>query len=190
MASVLEQFEKIPVKQRGLILGLLVAMLGVGFFFLVYKPKTDEIKAQQGRLDALIGEVRTLQGIEAKNKEFQRMIADLKGQLDAARQQLPGDKEIPKMLEEIAHFGREAGVEFLSFRPGSEVARDFYNEVPMSLAIRGPFHNIGLFLDKLSHYPRIVSVTNLSMGNPAEKEGYLMLTSTCLATTYRYVEKK
>ena len=60
----------------------------------------------------------------------------------------------------------------------------------MALAIRGPFHNIGLFLDKISHYPRIISVSNLTMGNPVEKEGYLMLTSTCTATTYRYVQAK
>jgi len=28
------------------------------------------------------------------------------------------------------------------------------------------------------------------MGNAQEKEGYLMLTSTCTATTYRYVQAK
>lgn len=189
MAAILEQIEKVPVKQRGLILGVLVILLGAGFYMLLYKPKADEIKAKKGILATLNTEVQDLRIIEAKNKEFKRMIADLKGQLEAARQQLPGEKDIPKMLEEIAHFGREAGVEFISFRPGSEVKQDFYNEVPMSLSIRGPFHNIGLFLDKISHYQRIISVSNLSMGSPSEKEGYLMLTSSCLATTYRYVEQ-
>lgn len=190
MASILEQFEKIPLKQRGLILGLVCALIGVGFYYLVYQPKAVQIQAQQGRLTALTSEVQNLQTIEAKNKEFKRMIAELKLQLDSARQQLPGEREIPILLEQIAHFGREAGVEFISFRPGAEVTRDFYNEVPMALAIRGPFHNIGMFLDKISHYPRIISVLNLTMGNPLEKEGYLMLTSTCTATTYRYVQAK
>jgi type IV pilus assembly protein PilO len=59
----------------------------------------------------------------------------------------------------------------------------------MSLALRGPFHNIGTFLNLLSHYQRIISVSDLAMGTPTEKEGYLMLTSSCLATTYRYVEE-
>lgn len=190
MAAFLEQFEKVPMKQRALVLVLVLTMLGVGYFFLMYKPKAAAITIQQARLAALNGEVQNLLTIEARNKEYQRMITELQGQLDAARQQLPGEKEIPKMLEEIAHFGREAGVEFISFRPGGEVKRDFYNEVPMSLAIRGPFHNIGMFLDKISHYPRIISISNLTMGNPTEKEGYLMLTSSCLATTYRYVEQQ
>jgi type IV pilus assembly protein PilO len=190
MATILEQFEKVPLKQRALLLGLLFALVGVGFYYAVYAPKAERITADQSRLAALSSEVRNLQTIEAKNKEFQRMIGELKGQLEQARQQLPGEREIPILLEQIAHFGKEAGVEFTSFRPSPEIARDFYNEVPMALAFRGPYHNIGLFLDKISHYPRIISILNLTMGSPTEKEGYLMLTSTCTATTYRYVQAK
>jgi len=190
MASVIEQFEKIPLKQRALALGVLLIMIVAGFYYFIYMPKAARIKADRNRLNELSSEVQVLQTIEAKNKEYKRMIADLSGQLDQARLQLPGEREIPVLLEQIARFGKEAGVEFISFRPSTEIQKDFYNEVPMALSIRGPFHNIGLFLDKISHYPRIISVSNLTMGNPVEKEGYLMLTATCTATTYRYVQAK
>lgn len=190
MASMMEQFEKIPLKQRALVLVMLLIMIGAAFFYLVYMPKAAMIKSRQNQLNALSSEVKSLQVIELENKEYKRRIAELSGQLDQARLQLPGEREIPVLLEQIARFGKEAGVEFMSFRPSAEVPKDFYNEVPMGLAIRGPFHNIGLFLDKISHYPRIISVSNLTMGSPAEKEGYLMLTSTCTATTYRYVQAK
>ena len=190
MASVLDQFEKVPLKQRALVLGMLLVMIVVAFYYLVYAPMAAQLKSSKIRLNNLSSEVQVLQTIEAKNKEYKRMITDLSGQLDQARLQLPGEREIPVLLEQIARFGKEAGVEFISFRPSGEVAKDFYNEVPMGLSIRGPFHNIGNFLDKISHYPRIISVSNLTMGNPVEKEGYLMLTSTCTATTYRYVQAK
>ncbi|HEY6001101.1 MAG TPA: type 4a pilus biogenesis protein PilO [bacterium] len=190
MASVLEQFEKVPLKQRGLILLILCALIGAGFWYLLYNPKAAQIAGARSQLATLSSEVQNLQIIEAKNKEFKRMIAELQGQLDQARQQLPGEREIPLLLEQIATFGKEAGIDFTGFRPGAEVPKDFYNEVPMALSIRGPFHNIVTFLDKLGHYPRIISVQNLVMGNAQEKEGYLMLTSTCTATTYRYVQAK
>ncbi len=190
MASIVEQFEKIPLKQRALALVVLLALIGGCFYYFLYMPKAAQIKAGKNRLNTLTSEVQVLQTIEAKNKEYKRMIAELSGQLDQARLQLPGEREIPVLLEQIARFGKEAGVEFKSFRPSPEVKKDFYNEVPMALTISGPFHNIGLFLDKISHYPRIISVSNLSMGNPQVKEGYLMLTSTCTATTYRYVQAK
>jgi type IV pilus assembly protein PilO len=188
--AFLEQVEKIPVKQRLLALAVAVALLGAAYWYLLYDPTAKQIASQRGRLGTLEGEVTTLRAIEAKNREFEQMIKEKRVQLEAARQQLPGEKEIPKLLEEIARFGKEAGIEFISFRPGVEVTKDFYNEVPMSLALRGPYHNVGLFLDKISHYPRIISVSNLAMGTPVEKEGYLMLTATCVATTYRYVESK
>ena len=190
MASVIEQFEKVPLKQRALVLGMLLILIVVGFYYLVYAPKAALIASSRSTLNTLTSEVQVLLTIEAKNKEYKRMIADLSGQLDQARLQLPGEREIPVLLEQIARFGKEAGIEFISFRPSPEIQKDFYNEVPMALAIRGPFHNIGLFLDKISHYPRIISVSNLTMGNPVEKEGYLMLTATCTATTYRYVQAK
>jgi len=190
MASVIEQFEKVPLKQRAIVLGVLLLLIGGGFYYFVYMPKAAKIKSEMNRLNSLSSEVQVLQTIEAKNKEYKRMIAELSSQLDQARLQLPGEREIPVLLEQIARFGKEAGVEFLSFRPAAENQKDFYNEVPMALSIRGPFHNIGLFLDKISHYPRIISVSNLTMSNPVEKEGYLMLTSTCTATTYRYVQAK
>jgi len=190
MASVVEMFDKTPLKQRLLVLVMLLAMVGVGYYYLLYMPMSESIKRERNQLNAITSEVQVLQTIEAKNKQYKRMIAELSAQLDQARLQLPGDREIPVMLEQIARFGKEAGIEFVSFRPSPEVQKDFYNEVPMGLAIRGPFHNIGLFLDKISHYPRIVSISNLTMGNPVEKEGYLMLTSTCTATTYRYVQDK
>lgn len=189
MPSVIDQLEKVPLKQRALALGMLLVMIAVGFFYFVYKPNAKKIRVGREDLATLTSEVQNLQAIEAKNIKFKQMIAELTGQLDQSRQQLPGEREIPLLLEQIAHFGKEAGVEFISFRPAGEIAKDFYNEVPMALAIRGPFHNIGSFLDKISHYPRIISVSNLSLGNPTEKEGYLMLTSSCMATTYRYVQK-
>lgn len=190
MASIVDQFEKTPLKQRLLALVMLLAMIVAGFYYAVYMPNAASINRERNQLNNLTSEVQVLQTIEIKNKEYKRMIAELSAQLDQARLQLPGEREIPVILEQIARFGKEAGVEFISFRPSPEVQKDFYNEVPMALAIRGPFHNIGLFLDKISHYSRIISISNLSMGNPVEKEGYLMLTATCTATTYRYVQDK
>ena len=188
--AILEQFEKVPLRQRALVLGLVVALVGVGFWYFVWQPKTTQIAAAQERFVALDGEVKNLQTIEARNKEFRQRIAELRVQLDAARQQLPGQREIERLLELFAKFGGEVGVEIASFRPQAEASKGFYNEVPMSLALRGPFHNVGLFLDRVSHYPRIISIASLSLGGAAEKEGVMLLNAHSTATTYRYVESK
>lgn len=186
--AVLEQFEKVPLKQRLLVLGLVVGLIGVGFWYLVWQPKSSQIAAAEQNFAKLDGEVKNLRTIEAKNKEFQQRIAELRVQLEAARQQLPGQREIERLLELFSVFGREVGVEISSFRPQSEQSKGFYNEVPMSLALRGPFHSIGLFLDRISHHSRIISIDSLSLGGVADREGAILLNAGCTATTYRYVE--
>jgi len=188
--AVLEQFEKVPVKQRLMVLGIVVALVLAGFWYFVWAPKTKKIRIAQTQYQNLANEVQTLQTIEAQNKEFQQENAELRVQLDAARQQLPGQREIERILELFAGFGHQVGVEIAAFRPQSEISRGFYNEVPMSLSLRGPFHSVALFLDRISHYPRIISVSSLSLGGATEKEGALLLNATCTATTYRYVESK
>jgi len=188
--AVLEQFEKVPIKQRLLVLGLVVALVAAAFWYTVWSPKTKQINIAQTQFQNLDAEVQNLRTIEAKNKEFQERNAELRVQLDAARQQLPGQREIERILELFAGFGHQVGVEIAAFRPQSEQSRGFYNEVPMALSLRGPFHSIGLFLDRISQYPRIISVSSLSLGGGTEKEGALLLNATCTATTYRYVESQ
>ena len=50
---------------------------------------------------------------------------------------------------------------------------------------------MGLFLDALSRLPRIINVSDVTIGNAREDErsGIILLDISALATTYRYVEK-
>ena len=187
--AILDKIEGIPVIQRAGILALVVLLIIGGYWQLSYKKKQIRIKVLQGQLSQLNTELQNLRAIEKKLPEFKSMIVDLQDQLSVARAQLPLEKEIPKLLNDISDFGKKSGMEFISFRPGTERPKGFYTEVPMTLAIKGPFHNLAGFLDEISHYKRIIKVSNLSIGGAVEKEGYVVVRSTAQATTYRYVEQ-
>jgi Tfp pilus assembly protein PilO len=49
---------------------------------------------------------------------------------------------------------------------------------------------LGLFLDAVSKLPRIINVSDITMGNAREDErsGSITLDISALATTYRYIE--
>jgi type IV pilus assembly protein PilO len=187
--AILDKIEGIPAIQRAGILALVVLLIIGGYWQLSYKKKQIRIKVLQGQLSKLNTELQNLRAIEKKLPEFKSMIVDLQDQLSVARAQLPLEKEIPKLLKDISDFGKKSGMEFISFRPGTERPKGFYTEVPMTLAIKGPFHNLAGFLDEISHYKRIIKVSNLSIGGAVEKEGYVVVRSTAQATTYRYVEQ-
>ncbi|MBW2645851.1 MAG: type 4a pilus biogenesis protein PilO [Deltaproteobacteria bacterium] len=181
-------FEKIGALSRVhriLICAATFLLLMVGFYFLIYAPKSEEITR-------LSGEYSRLQGELAKAKEQTRTLARLEKEFKAAeiefkkaRRLLPDKKEISQLLEGVTMAGQSVGLEFLLFKPEQEVVKGFYAEIPVTIKVNGSYHNTALFFDKVSKLPRIVNIFNIKI--KGEKKSY-MLTTSCIAKTYRFIE--
>ena len=102
----------------------------------------------------------------------------------------PKEKEIPRLLTDISAEGQSAGLEFLTFKPLAAVPKDFYSEIPISIKVSGPYHNMGSFLDHVSKLTRIVSVSNVKMSAPKKNEGEMLLDSDCTLITYQFTNKQ
>ena len=76
-------------------------------------------------------------------------------------------------------------MEFLLFKPGKEVSKGFYAEIPVNIEVEGGYHNLAMFFDKVSKLSRIVNVSNIKIQKMKEPG---MLKATCVATTYRFLE--
>jgi type IV pilus assembly protein PilO len=76
-----------------------------------------------------------------------------------------------------------------TFSPGGERIKDFYAEIPVSIKVNGPYHNIGTFLYEVSRLQRIVSAINISLGGPSMQRGEMMLGSGINLITYRFLEE-
>jgi len=70
-------------------------------------------------------------------------------------------------------------------------AEHFYDEVPISVSVTGTFPNIISFFEKIAKLPRIVNISDVTMGDRKEVKGrgYLINTS-CTIKTYMFVDKK
>jgi type IV pilus assembly protein PilO len=167
---------------------VIIALLA-GFYQFVYKKKVEHIRIFEAQLTKLNSELADLRAIKKKLEEFKSMIAELEVQLDEAQRQLPRSKEIPTLLNDISKFGKQAGLEFLSFRPANEAKKGFYAEVPINLVVNGPFHNLAQFIDDIVHYPRIIKISSVSMSAPSDVDGHIVVRATARATTYRYVDE-
>ncbi|MDZ7640436.1 MAG: type 4a pilus biogenesis protein PilO [Desulfurivibrio sp.] len=91
-------------------------------------------------------------------------------------------------MTSISNRGTDSGLEFILFRPQNEVPRDFYAEIPVEIAVNGPYHNVGVFSYWVSKLPRIVTVSNLNMGSPSRGEHQMSLNTTFTLLTYRFIE--
>ena len=101
---------------------------------------------------------------------------------------LPEKQEIPSLLTSISETGRASGLDFHSFIPQGENKQEFYAEIPVNIKMQCSYHDIGVFLDKISKLDRIVTVANLSMGAPKNQNGEMMLNTSFRLITYRFLE--
>ncbi len=67
----------------------------------------------------------------------------------------------------------------------------FYEEIPVQVTVIGHFQNILHFFEKVAKLPRIVNISEITMGDRknVKGRGYL-ITATCTIKTYMFTDKK
>jgi type IV pilus assembly protein PilO len=183
-----DKVSKLKMVHRVLIFaGTVVLLLGL-FIYLIYLPKTGEITEIKSEKDRLDKEIRLA---KRRTKNLKKLEADLtmvEGDLKSAITLLPTTSEIPKLLKSITKLGNDSDLEFLLFSPEKQVSKEFYVEIPVSMEVRGSYHNVATFFDKVGKLDRIVNVVNVNMIPLKAYSTYLK--TTCKAVTYRFKEVK
>ena len=185
-AFVTEKY--VPLDQKikmALPVVIVVALIAV-FYFLVFAPKYKEIGGLETEKFALQADVDKAEKAAQNLKKHKAELAEAEKRFEQISIVLPKSKEIPALLTSISDHGTSAGLDFNSFAPGGETPQEFYAEIPISIKVRGPYHNVGYFLDQVSKLERIVTVKNITMGSPQKEEGEMLLNSSCNLLTYRF----
>jgi type IV pilus assembly protein PilO len=121
--------------------------------------------------------------------EFERELRDLNAELKRAQARLPDQREIADLLSSVAASGRASGLEIVLFRQKPEVYHDFYADVPVEMQMRGTYHDVALFLDRVKRLDRIVNVSDINMKKPRIEGDRMMLDAACTATTFRFLDE-
>lgn len=184
-----EQVLKLPNKQK---IAVLVAVVLIELALLVYFLYLPKQKA----LDELQEKNRTLQAeVEEKSRvvknlpKVQKEYDQLNKELEMALTELPNSKEIPSLLTSITTTGKNAGLDFLVFRPKPEIKKGFYAEVPVDISVHGSYFSVANFFAAVGSLPRIVNITNVDFSDVKSVNNRMMAKVTCLATTFRFLGK-
>lgn len=165
---------------------ILVAM----FYFVFFQSNFEEISRLDGKVNVAKEELKKVRKAASDLPAHKRELEEVLRQFEATSVLLPKSQEIPNLLRSISDLGRESGLDFLSFTPGQEIPRDFYAEIPIDIKIRGPYHNLGSFLDKVSKLERIVTVYNIITDKVDQDGKEIMINSNCRLLTYRFTNVK
>jgi type IV pilus assembly protein PilO len=190
MEKFLESFAKVPLQQKLGAVAALVLLVGIGTYFLSVSDAVTQIEAHDATLEKQEAELLKLQQQAQHRTQFMREVERLKQRLREAEEQLPKQAEIPKVLRDIDYEAKQAGLRVDRFEPQGEQVQGDFAAVPLKMTVRGNYHEIAVFLDRLSKMPRIVNVTDLNMTAPNIENKKIVVASSYTATTYRFLERE
>jgi type IV pilus assembly protein PilO len=163
LASLIEPLANQP-KSTKIALGLIVVVvvLGAGYFFLI-SPAKLRVVDLRARHESLTAEVTQNEAIAANLAKFRAQALALRQRLEAVRERLPVDKEIPQLYRTVSNLAHQSGLSVLLFQPREPQPKEFYAEVPITVNAEVGYHQLGSFFERLARLPRIVTVGDLKL---------------------------
>jgi len=190
MALKLSDLSKLPPKQKLLVTVLISVVVAVGYYYLYYSEASKRVVALQNTLNDKSRTIKEQEVIARNLPSFRLEVTKLEEQLKLLLDQLPNSAELPSLLNNLSELARDSRLDVLKFTPKPEVKKDFYAEIPVSIAVFGNYRNFVLFADKTSHLPRIVNLSDIAFSQPKRGgDGQMQVNVTCAATTFRFLEQ-
>ena len=158
-----------------------------------YQRRAKEVTRLRGEYESVAAELEKARRTVASLPQLEREHAELQRRWIEAQQLLPTDKEMARLLMQITQAGEETGVDFELFKPGAPRPQEFFNENPVEVQVACGYHQLGVFLSRLSNLSRLVNVSQIHIkGHDAKKRETLKtmgredetVTANFLATAY------
>ena len=179
---------KLPwIVQVGVFLAVAVAALG-GFYWYYVQGAQDTIATQQKKLDGMLAEAAKANATARQLKGFQSQVAELSARLDNLRAVLPEEKDVGDLLRRLQTLATQSNLTIRGFKPAPIVQKQTHAEWPIHLELDGTYHNLGLFFDRVSKFPRIINVATVRIKAKDKPQPGSTITASCTATTYVLVE--
>ena len=161
-----KNFNDLPVQVQIAVFVLIAVVLAGAIFYFYALPVEKRRESLQKQVDSLKAENRANQTFKEQRREYLNRIAQLEKQLEVVRSIVPEEPATDDFLRMVFADGRATEVNIRTFIPQALTPNDVYTEMPFDLRLDGTYYGLVSFFDRLTHEPRIVSVSGLSLGPP------------------------
>ncbi len=168
------------------LLVILVATLAGAWWFF-WQDQVDTLAQREASELTLREEWKQKKRQSVNLDEHLQQLAEIDRQFGALLRQLPNRAEMDSLLADINQAGLGRGLLFELFKPGGDVVKEFYAEMPIAVRVIGQYHDLGAFASDVAKMPRIVTLNNLAIERPKPGEPLKM---DATAVTYRYLDEE
>lgn len=184
-----EKFIPLSLRTKAAICLSVVLVLSLLFYFMSYRPYKQQIVTLQQDIQHFENTLKITRQTAENLDTLKKSTSETEKNFQILSALLPDEKEIPQLLKDISALGHSAGLDFDTFKPEQEIHQDFFKKIPVTIKVRGSYHNLGYFFDQISKLARIVSVTNVRMSSPETKTDEILLQSDCRLLTYQFLSE-
>jgi type IV pilus assembly protein PilO len=164
-----------------LVMALIVA--GGWHFYITDKQAglKKEIAKEEGLKSTYKGKAFQVASLPALRQQMK----DVESKFSELKKQLPTEKEVPGLLDDITNLGSDSGLDIGSIKLAAESKKDFYIELPININVVGSYHQLGQFVSGVAGLSRIVTLHDYSI-KPSGSGVSMQIN----AKTYRFDEAK
>jgi type IV pilus assembly protein PilO len=173
--------------QIGVFVVLSAIMAGV-FYYYVETPAQTAMAARNLELAAIQKRVAEGQAAARRLPEFRKEIQELEARLDVLKPILPTDRDAGDLLRRVQTLAVQSNLTILGFKPQAITLQEIHAEWPIKLSLEGNYHNLGMFLDKVSKFPRIINVGSMNLVAKQPPEAGASMNIGVTATTFVLID--
>lgn len=188
--GLVDRFFELEGRQRLVIGVAAVLVVLAGYWYSVYSGRRTELAELETTVEELRVQRDQKSALIANLSATRDAVRELTAEVRRAEVRLPDRKEIPDLLSSVSSAVRESGLEIMLFRQKAERYHEFYAEVPVEILVRGDYHQVATFFDRVSQLDRIVNVGDISIRTPREESGAMVVDTSCSAVTFRFLDEE
>jgi type IV pilus assembly protein PilO len=163
---------------------VLAAASVYGFYTYYVSDAQTELALKQTHLTSLKADVNKGLATARRLNEFQSQVTDLERRLDSLKNVLPEQKDVADTLRRIQGLATQSNLQLLKFTPIGTKQQPLYLEVPYRIEAEGSYHNLGLFFDRVSKFPRIIDIGDIQISAKPRQDPNSTIVADCTATTF------
>lgn len=167
---------------------VLSLIVGGVFYYYVETPAQAAMATRNTELAAIQARVTLGQTKARQLPEFRKQISELEARLEVLKPILPSERDAGDLLRRVQTLAVQSNLTILGFRPQAITVADMHAEWPISLQLEGNYHSFGAFLDRVSKFPRIINIGNMTMGVHPDPTAASSMRIGVTATTFVLME--
>ncbi|MEO0198639.1 MAG: type 4a pilus biogenesis protein PilO [candidate division WOR-3 bacterium] len=146
------------------LVGLIVYI--ITFMFLwnsLYSSKSRELKSIESQYKEQYARVQNLREYV---KDYDRIIREKDSLLalwEETQRYLPQEERMEEWLSQLTSMAITSGVQIYGFRPQPPRQKELYREYPVTMKVRGGYHELGTFVSFVANSERIMGIENLEL---------------------------